>query len=60
VAALFAQGFTHDLLLETGVFLVSVKLILGAYQNRVATEELRRKLEEIHSAVLRLEERRDA
>jgi len=26
--ALFLTGFTHDLLLETGVFLVSVKLII--------------------------------
>jgi hypothetical protein len=28
VAALFTKGFTHDLLLEAGVFLVSVKLII--------------------------------
>jgi len=33
--ALFAKGFTHDLLLEAGVFLVSVKLILIAYNNSV-------------------------
>jgi len=57
VAALFVQGFTHDLLLEAGVFLVSVKLIIAAYKSGVATEELRRKLEEIHSAVRRLERR---
>lgn len=60
VAALFVGGFTHNLFLEAGVFLVSVKLIVGAYKSSLAMEELRRKLEEIHSAVLRLEERRDA
>lgn len=60
VAALFVGGITHNLFLEAGVFLVSVKLIVGAYKSSLAMEELRRKLEEIHSAVLRLEERRDA
>lgn len=33
VLALFTKGFTHDLLLEAGVFLVSVKLIMMAYHN---------------------------
>lgn len=33
VAALFFKGFTHDLLLEAGVFLVSVKLILMSQKN---------------------------
>ena len=33
--ALFVKGFTHDLLLEAGVFLVSVKLIIMSYQNTV-------------------------
>ncbi len=28
VIALFEKGFTHDLLLEAGVFLVSVKLVI--------------------------------
>ncbi|MCU0456118.1 MAG: hypothetical protein MUE74_07425 [Bacteroidales bacterium] len=32
VIALFTSGFTHDLLLESGVFLVSVKLIMMAYR----------------------------
>jgi CHASE3 domain sensor protein len=59
VAALFVGGFTHNLLLEAGVFLVSVKLIIAAYKSGVATEELKRKLEEIHSDVQRLETRKD-
>ncbi len=31
-AALLVKGFTHDLFLEGGVLLVSVKLILNTYQ----------------------------
>ncbi|RUM38130.1 MAG: hypothetical protein DSY70_08480 [Desulfobulbus sp.] len=33
VFALVAKGITHDLLLEAGVFLVSVKLIMMGYKN---------------------------
>ena len=51
VAALFTKGFTHDLLLEAGVFLVSVKLILMAYKSSVATAMLQQKLDEIHAVV---------
>ena len=36
--ALFIKGLGHDILLEAGVFLVSVKLILMAVANRDATE----------------------
>ena len=32
VLALFTKGMTHDLLLEAGVLLVSVKLIMMAYR----------------------------
>ena len=49
VAALYFTGFTHDLLLEAGVFLVSVKLILMSYKNKVATDNLRKELAEIRS-----------
>jgi len=59
VAALFFKGLTHDLLLEAGVFLVSVKLIIAAYKSSVATEEVKGKLEEIHSVLRRLEKRKD-
>jgi len=55
VAALFTKGFTHDLLLEAGVFLVSVKLILMAYKNSVATATMQQKLDEIHAALQRRE-----
>jgi len=60
LTALFVKGVTHDLLLEAGVFLVSVKLILAAYKNGVVADELRSKMEAIHSDVRRLEQRKDA
>ncbi len=43
--ALFAKGFTHDLLLEIGVFLVSVKLIVMAYKNSVAYKNIQKELQ---------------
>ncbi len=47
VLALFAKGFTHDLFLEVGVFLVSVKLIMMAYKNSVFIKGLENQLREI-------------
>ena len=32
VVALFTKGFSHDLLLEAAVFLVSVKLVIMSYK----------------------------
>ena len=49
--ALATQGFTHDILLEAGVLLVSVKLIVLGYKNRVASEALRRELDEIKALI---------
>jgi len=51
IIALFVKGMTHDLLLETGVFLVSVKLILMAYTNRVAAARIEKKLDEIKKTI---------
>ena len=45
--ALFTKGLTHNLLLETGVFLVSVKLILMAYNNSVHVKYIENELREI-------------
>ncbi|HEX5339201.1 MAG TPA: hypothetical protein VFW53_12260 [Gallionella sp.] len=49
--ALYFTGFTHDLLLEAGVFLVSVKLILMSYKNTVASDKLHNELVEIRSLI---------
>ncbi len=45
--ALFVKGFTHDLLLEAGVFLVSVKLMLMGYKNSVTNKKMMDELQEI-------------
>ena len=47
--ALFFTGFTHGLLLEAGVFLVSVKLITMAYKSSVISKKIESELEEIKS-----------
>ena len=47
VLALFLKGFTHDLLLEAAVFLVSVKLIILSYKNSQGVESIQQKLEVI-------------
>jgi hypothetical protein len=56
VAALFTKAFTHDLLLEAGVFLVSVKLIIMAYRHSITSEELLRRLEELRGDIARHEQ----
>ena len=45
--ALFFKGITHDLLLEAGVFLVSVKLVIMSYKNNEFTKHLDDELHEI-------------
>ena len=45
--ALFVKGFTNALLLETGVLLVSIKLIMMAYRNSVNYRDLKNELNEI-------------
>lgn len=47
--ALFFTGLTHDLLLEAGVFLVSIKLIIMAYKSSVSSLRIHQELEEIKS-----------
>jgi hypothetical protein len=52
VAALFVKGITHDLFLEAGVFLVSVKIIVMTYKSSVAVGHLNEKLDALVSAVM--------
>jgi len=47
IIALFAKGMTQDLLLEAGVFLVSLKLIIIGYKNSMYIRNLQRELLEI-------------
>ncbi|NGX43557.1 MAG: hypothetical protein K940chlam7_01855 [Chlamydiae bacterium] len=51
-AALVAKGLTHDILLETAVFLVSVKLILATYKNRLLIERIEGKIDDLHDSIL--------
>jgi hypothetical protein len=53
VAAVFFKGITHDLLLEAGVFLVSVKLIIMAYKNRDSFESVQNQLAEIKELLIK-------
>jgi hypothetical protein len=54
--ALFFTGFTHDLLLEAGVFLVSVKLIIMNYKSSVSSEQIQNELEEIKNLLAELKQ----
>ena len=45
--ALFSKGFTQDLLLEAGVFLVSVKLIMMGYHNSIYIKSIENELIDI-------------
>jgi hypothetical protein len=57
VLALFFTGFTKSLLLEAGVFLVSVKLIIMAYKISIGTKRIEGELREIKNL---LNERKDS
>ena len=52
VLALFIKGLTHDLLLEAGVFLVSLKLIMMSYKNSLLAQETEERLEKIYQLLL--------
>jgi len=47
ILSLVVKGFTHELFLESGVFLVSVKLILMARKNAATEERLELHLNQI-------------
>jgi hypothetical protein len=49
--ALFVKGFTHDLLLEAGVFLVSVKVMLMAYKISMHADKIISEIREIKEAI---------
>jgi hypothetical protein len=51
--ALFFTGLTHDILLEAGVFLVSVKLIIMAYKASKSSSKIELELKEIKDLIKR-------
>jgi hypothetical protein len=57
--AVIEKGLTHELLLEAGVFLVSVKLMLMGAKASLAADETQARLDAIQSALERLESSSD-
>ncbi len=51
--SLAVKGFTHELLLEAGVFLVSVKLVLMAGKNAESEKRLEQHLTQIKALLAR-------
>ena len=49
VIALFVKGFSHELLQECGVFLVSVKLIMMSYKNGASAQRAEERLAKIQN-----------
>ena len=53
--AIVVKGIGHDLLLEAGVFLVSVKLILQQVKSATIAADTADRLEELRAAMARVE-----
>ena len=60
VTALWLKGLTHEVFLEAGIFLVSVKLILMSYKNSVMAGKNEERLEQIQSLLQNTQYRADA
>ena len=57
VVSLFLKGFTHELFLEAGVFLISVKLVMMSYRHREAEVGMEGSLKDIKETLRRMESR---
>jgi hypothetical protein len=55
LVSISVEGFTHELLLEAGVFMVSIKLILMAHKNSLAARLTSRRLEHMAGLLERLQ-----
>ena len=51
VVSLFVKGFSHDILLDVAIFLVSVKLMLMSSRNNLHIKELNQRLDEIKKLI---------
>lgn len=54
-SAWFTTGYSHSLLLEAGVFLVSLKLIMMSYNLYTINKRILSELDEIKRAIIELE-----
>ena len=52
VAALFTKGVTHDIFLEAGVLLISIKIILLSYRNNAIVKNIQKQLNDMNSLLL--------
>jgi hypothetical protein len=52
--ALFIKGLTHDILLEAGVLLVSIKIIMMSYKNISSVNTILKELNEIKETLSEL------
>ena len=59
LAALYFTGLTHDILLEAGVFLVSVKLIIMSFQNKQSSDNTLKEIKEIHKVLQKISDIKD-
>jgi len=51
IAALFTKGLTHDLFLEAGVLLVSIKIIMMNHKSIIANQAILNELKDIKERV---------
>jgi len=60
IVALFVKGFTHDLLLEAGVLLVSIKIIMMNYKNIQSNKSILKELDDIKETLLELKNKKNS
>jgi hypothetical protein len=60
IVALFLKGFTHDLLLEAGVLLVSIKIIMMNYKNIQSNKFILKELDDIKETLLELKNKKNS
>ncbi|MFQ5715125.1 MAG: hypothetical protein ACE5GU_13945 [Candidatus Scalinduaceae bacterium] len=52
VAAIFTKGITHDIFLEAGVLLISIKIILLTYRSNTIVKKMQKQLDSMNSLLL--------
>jgi len=57
VAAIFTKGITHDIFLESGVLLISIKIILLSYRNNTIVKNIQKRLDDMNSLLLSINKR---
>lgn len=60
IIALFTKGFTHDLLLEAGILLISTKIILMNYKNIISNRTIIKELEDIKETLVEIKNKNDS